>query len=92
MMKPTVWGLALAATCGVSTASADIIEGYPDTLVCRIGAERIVGYLHKVNDDGSAIYLTLAQAFATVTPDGVVHRDGANDCDGKTLEELRGNS
>lgn len=85
--------VVLLTMCGMSSAAlADLIEGYPDTIVCRIGPDRIVGYLHKVNDDGSAVYMALSRNFATVTPDGVVHRDGAEDCDGKTLDELRDDS
>jgi hypothetical protein len=32
--------------------------------------------------------MALGGEFATVTPDGVLHREGAADCNGKTLEEL----
>jgi hypothetical protein len=84
--------IALAVVSWVTPVSAEIIEGFPDTIVCRIGPERTVGYLHKVNDDGSAVYMTLGKAFATVTPDGIVHREGAEDCDGKSLDDLREDS
>ena len=72
----------------VAIAAAGIIEGYPDVIVCRTSDARVVGYLHRVFDDGSAVYMGLAGGFATVTPDGVLHRDGAMDCDGKTLKQL----
>ena len=77
-MMLTIAAPALAAT----------IEGYPDVVICRSGDKRTVTYLHRVNDDGSATYMTLGDQFATVTPDGIFRRDGAADCDGKSLEQL----
>ncbi|MCB1486200.1 MAG: hypothetical protein KDJ88_01955 [Bauldia sp.] len=76
--------LALFAT----PALAEMIDGYPDAIVCHVSDFRSIGYLHRVNDDGSAIYMTLGQELARVTADGVFHREGAKDCDGKTLKQL----
>jgi hypothetical protein len=69
-------------------AAAAIIDGYPDVVVCRSGDFQAIAYLHRVNDDKSAIYMTLGEQFATVTPDGIFHRDGVPDCDGKSLQQL----
>lgn len=70
-------------------AVAEIVEGYPDAIVCRTAGMFVVGYLHRVGDDGTATYMTLGDQFATVSPDGIFHRDGTADCDGKSLEQLR---
>jgi hypothetical protein len=67
---------------------ASMVEGFPDIVICRAGDIRTIGYLHRVMDDGSAVYMALGGEFATVTPDGVLHREGAEDCDGKSLEQL----
>jgi hypothetical protein len=69
-------------------ALAEMIDGYPDAIVCQFTDFRSIGYLHRVNDDGSALYMTLGQEIAQVSADGVFHREGAKDCDGKTLEQL----
>jgi hypothetical protein len=43
-----------------------------------------------VRDDGSAIYKPLAAAnYATLSPDHVFHLEGAKDCDGKSLDQLK---
>jgi hypothetical protein len=67
---------------------AGIIEGFPDVVICRAGEMRTIGYLHRVMDDGSAVYMALGGEFATVTPDRILHREGASDCNGKSLDQL----
>lgn len=82
----------LIASVSLSTATsaqAEIFKGYPDAIICRGGDVRAVGYIAQLRDDGSAVYSALGDAYATVTPDGVFHREGAKDCDGKTLEQLQ---
>lgn len=69
-------------------AAAEMVSGYPDAVVCTVGDYRVVGYIHRVNADGSAVYMTLGGQFAEVSTDGILRRDGATDCDGKTLEQL----
>ncbi|MCP4382963.1 MAG: hypothetical protein GY798_16340 [Hyphomicrobiales bacterium] len=81
-------GLGAACTMAATPAAAEIIEGYPDVVVCRSQDARTAVYLHQVRDDGSAVYMTLGEGFATVSPDGIFSREGAKDCDGKTLEQL----
>ena len=78
----------VAATSFAIPAAASMIAGFPDVVICRSGDLRTIGYLHRVMDDGSAVYMALGGEFATVTPDRVLHREGATDCDGKTLEQL----
>lgn len=80
--------LAAAAASFAAPAAAGMIEGYPDIVICRAGEMRTIGYLHRVMDDGSAVYMALGGEFATVTPDRVLHREGASDCNRKTLEQL----
>ncbi len=83
------WAFAYAVFLSLTgSAAAAIIDGYPDVVICRAGDFRVIGYLHRVNDDKSAIYMTLGEQFATVTPDGIFHRDGIPDCDGKSLQQL----
>ena len=72
-----------------NAAHAEIFEGYPDAIICRLANLQAVGYIAFLKDDGSAIYMTLANRSGTVTPDHVFHRPGAQDCDGKTLEQLK---
>lgn len=73
-------------------AAAGMVEGYPDVVICRSGEMRTIGYLHRIMDDGSAVYMmALGGEFATVTPDRILHREGASDCDGKSLEQLQRN-
>jgi hypothetical protein len=84
--------LGLVATALISastTGHAEIFEGFPDAIVCRLAHIQAVHYIAFLKDDGSAIYMTLANRNATVTPDHVFHRPGAQDCDGKTLEQLK---
>ena len=87
-MGKLLWGLCVVALPLSTPAVASMIEGFPDVVICRAGAMRTIGYLHRVLDDGSAVYMALGGEFATVTPDRILHRDGAEDCDGKSLEQL----
>src|SRR5262245_37629671 len=81
-------GLAVSATfSAATTAKAEIFEGYPDAIICRLADLHAVHYIGFLKKDGSAIYMTTANRNATVTPDHVFHRPGAQD--GKTLEQLK---
>jgi hypothetical protein len=79
---------SLLALPFATPAAASMIEGFPDVVICRAGDMQTVGYLHRVMDDGSAVYMALGGEFATVTPDRILHREGASNCDGKSLEQL----
>jgi hypothetical protein len=82
--------LSSAASFSSGTdAKAEIFKGYPDVIVCRVNNTQAAVYIANVNDDGSAVYKTLGDAFATVTADRVFHREGAKDCDGKTIDQLK---
>jgi hypothetical protein len=83
-------GLVVSASLlAATTAHAEIFEGYPDAIICKGPNFRAIGYISQVRDDGSAVYMSLTQAFGIVTPDRVFHREGLKDCDGKTLEQLK---
>ena len=72
-----------------TSADAEMFKGYPDAIVCRAGDSRVVAYLAAVKDDGSALYKPpLADFYATVTTDHIVHHPGNKDCDGKSLSQL----
>lgn len=84
-------GLACAGTVLISlvgSADAAMMDGYPDVIVCQVTDFKAFAYLHRVNDDGSAMYMTLGQQLATVTPDGIFQREGVPDCNGKSLQQL----
>ena len=82
-------GLVVSASFSATAAQAEIFEGYPDAIVCRIADKQAVVYISVFYDDGSAVYEALSKEVAKVTPDHVFHRSNAKDCDGKTLEQLK---
>ena len=43
----------------VTAAQAEIFEGYPDAIVCRIADKQAVVYISVFYDDGSAVYEAL---------------------------------
>jgi hypothetical protein len=69
-------------------AQAEMFKGFPDVIVCRVQNAQVVAFIAIVRDDGSAVYKALGGASATVTKDRVLHREGAKDCNGKTLDQL----
>ena len=69
-------------------ARADMVEGYPDVIVCETRSGLTLLYLTHVSRDGSAVY-SLGREAVKVGPDRVFRRENAQDCDGKTLEQLR---
>ena len=74
---------------GISTSTAQIFQGYPDVILCDAKNYRIVLRIDRVMNDGSAIYKGSGGGVATVGRDRIFRREGAVDCDGMTLEELR---
>ena len=88
MLRPLILG---AITCFMlaQSAVAGIFEDFPDVILCKIDGGTLVVYLDRALDDGGAIYKGLGGSFATVDADGVFHRENQQDCDGKTLDELR---
>src|SRR5262245_41203431 len=90
MFAAAIIGLVVSVTfSAATTAKAEIFEGYPDAIICRLADLHAVHYIGFLKNDGSAIYMTTANRNATVTPDHVFHRPGAQDCDGKTLDQLK---
>ena len=69
-------------------AQAEMFKGFPDVIVCRVQNAQVPAFIAIVRDDGSAVYKALGGASANVTKDRVLHREGAKDCDGKTIDQL----
>jgi hypothetical protein len=84
---------SLVAVIGFSTTAIaqqkDPIENLPHALICAKGEVTVIGYLTRIDADGSAVYMTLNSVFVTVSPDGTVGDRSAGTCSGKTLAELR---
>jgi hypothetical protein len=65
-------------------------HGRLTAIICHPGNLRAIAYLDDVKDDGSALYKPLlAQTYATVTPDRILHYQGVKDCDGKSIDQLK---
>ncbi len=73
----------------IPTTEAQIIQGYPDVILCDGRKHRIVLRIDRLMHDGSAIYKDMQGRVATVGRDRIFRREGAVDCDGMTLEALR---
>ena len=74
------------------SATAELIKGYPDALVCEVGKDEnssnAVLYLQKVYTNGTAIYMSPNGKFGTLQNNGVFERKGLG-CHGMSLDELR---
>src|SRR6516164_4377342 len=83
------WVIAAIGLLAAANANAEMIKGYPDAIICHPGNSRVIAYLDDVKDDSSALYKPLlAETYATVTPDHILHYHGAKDCDGKSIDQL----
>ncbi len=68
-----------------------IIEGFPDIIVCeKADGGKVVLTIMQTFADGSAAYRGRGNNGGIVGADKVMRRKGAPDCNGKTLEQLRG--
>ena len=67
----------------------NLIEGLPHALICTKDSVTVVGYLARVNEDGSAVYMTSSRIAVEVSSDGVVDNRADGTCAGKSLNELR---
>ena len=80
---------------GISTTAIaqehSSIGDLPQALICAKGDVTVVGYLAKVNADGSAIYVTPNDIYVEVSPDGKVGSRSSGTCSNKTIDELRAN-
>ena len=85
-------------TLATATAAQTFPPNLPIAITCYVKPDQSwrVGYLHRVQSNGDAIYLSVdGKLAATVNAKGVVvmptNRPGSLDCYGKTLDELRAN-
>ena len=87
-----------AATLSVSVLSVatvasaqenNPIGGLPQALICTKDSVTVVGYLARINADGSAVYMTPSNIVVEVSPDGIVDNRADGTCAGKSLDELR---
>lgn len=81
----TVLSVAIAA----SAQENNPIGGLPQALICTKDSVTVVGYLARINADGSAVYMTPSNIVVEVSPDGVVANRSDGSCAGKSLDELR---
>ncbi len=89
----SVFGLLIA-----SSSQAGVFTGLPDVLVCSVDDpsevqpwDQFVFYVSGRLEDGGVLYksLTSNPVLITITPDGRVEAENLEDCDGKTVAELR---
>ena len=86
--------LAASVIGTATTASAQdsaTIGSLPHALFCGKEGVTVVGYLARVNADGSAIYMSPSDILVEVSAKGVVDNRSGGTCSGKTLAELRDN-
>ncbi|MGI9520441.1 MAG: hypothetical protein ACR2PG_02220 [Hyphomicrobiaceae bacterium] len=73
------WGLLIFVICltafGVGKPRAEIIRGYPDALVCQVENFKVIIYIHRIQEDGSAIFMTQGGEFVQWKKDGTVIRN-----------------
>lgn len=85
---------AFSVSLPTSTAAVEL-EEFPFALICEAPNNVVfVGYLFRVNPDGSAVYGTvLGDRFAVVDANGVISVSelaaGGGLCDNRTIDELR---
>ena len=88
-LAPLVSSLCLLISPGLSYSG--VIEGFPDIIVCnKADGGKVVLRIMQTFADGSAAYRGIGNNVVVVGTDSVLRRAGAADCDGKTLEQLRG--
>lgn len=89
---PFATTLAVAILSVATTASAQdntAIGDLPHALICAKDSVTVVGYLARVNSDGSAVYMTPSNIIVEVSAAGVVDSRSDGTCAGKSLDELR---
>ncbi|MEH6836546.1 MULTISPECIES: hypothetical protein [Falsihalocynthiibacter] len=67
------------------------IGDLPQALICDKAGITVVGYLAKVDAEGTAFYMTPNDIFVTVSSSGRVDNRSDGSCSDKTLAELRAN-
>lgn len=103
-IRSRVKALALAAGLLTSlqtfptSSYAEVFPGFPDVLVCSVHDpidvqpwDKFVFYVSARLEDGSVLYksLTSNPVLVTITTSGLVDAENLEDCDGKTIDELR---
>lgn len=80
------------------SSQAGVFAGRPDVLVCSVEDpsevqpwDQFVFYVSGRLEDGGVLYksLTSNPVLITITPDGRIAAENLEDCDGKTVAELR---
>ena len=80
------------------TTHAGVFTGRPDVLVCSVDDpsdvqpwDQFVFYVSGRLEDGGVLYksLTSNPVLIMISPDGRVAAENLDDCDGKTVAELR---
>lgn len=74
-------------------ARAGMLDGVPDAIVCDVGKGKLVVYVARRMDDGSTLYEALEREFSiivTIDAKGILHWDNNAGCDGKSVDQLRG--
>lgn len=93
-----IGALFVSALSMQADARAGVIAGYPDVLACSVsdplGVQRwtqLVFYVSAQLDDGAVLYksLTSNPVLITVAKDGRVDAPNLQDCDGRSVAELR---
>jgi len=91
---PVVTSMLVSITTGAIAQT--VPPNLPAAIICYAQADQSwrVGYLGRVNNDGSSIYISPdGRLSATVNAKGLVvpptNRPAGLDCYGKTLDELR---
>lgn len=94
-----LWALAfmLVGTSFVQPAQAEIIEGFPDGIICSVKDptgflpwEELVFYVSAYTRDGETLYKTLTSDPVVIIVDrsGVLQAANLADCDGRNVDEL----
>lgn len=85
--------LALLSGSAMATAQENNLTGdLPHALFCGKAGFTVVGYLTRVNADGSAVYMTPTGIVMEVSADGIAGGRSEGNCSGKSMSELRANS
>jgi hypothetical protein len=84
---------ALATILSFRPAAAGMLEGVPDAVVCDLENGKLVVYVARRMADGSTLYEALEREFMTVITidaQGILHWENLPSCDGKSVDQLRG--
>ena len=79
--------LSMATTAPAQQSTT--IGNLPFALICSKEDVTVIGYLSRVNADGSAVYMTTTNIVVAVSAEGMVNNRAEGTCAGKSLDELR---